>query len=61
MDKRITVSIETSFSDTHFTRGTDRVMTDRELKSLAVDEFIHDLNRTFEENDLRSYVEVSID
>jgi hypothetical protein len=59
MEKRITVKLEIDFSDTYFTRGTDKVMTDADLKSFAIDEFIADVTRMCEEKELRRYVQVS--
>jgi hypothetical protein len=62
MKRRITVKIETEFSDTHFTNfsdGREISMTDADLKSFAIDEFIMDLTRTCEEKNLRRYIQVS--
>ena len=56
-DRRITVSIEFSYSDSYFGGAN---MTDADLKAFAIDDFVSDITRLCERKDLRSYVQSSI-
>jgi hypothetical protein len=60
MGKRVTVTIETGFSENYLCDGVEGVFTDKELEKLAIDEFIMDLDKAYEEKDLKRYIQVSV-
>jgi hypothetical protein len=57
-DRRIAVKIEFSYAGTYFNEGTD--LTDAELRTSAVNDFITDITRLYERGDLWDYVYSSI-
>lgn len=57
-NRRIVLKVEFGYSDSSFDDGAD--LTDAELKRLAVDDFIEEITRLCEREDLRDYVYASI-